>query len=120
MDRRTRRIFALVLVLVIAITGGAALILGGGGRGSPDAPPDLPTATGVIVAVDSAGLSAVHSFTLRQSDGTSRRFELAKLENGVQFPPGHLNEHLATARPIKVWYRDEAGILYAIRLEDAP
>lgn len=120
MDPATRRIFVLILVLVVAITGGAALILGGGGRGGPDSPPDLPTATGVIVAVDSAGLSDVRSFTLRQADGTSHRFELAKLENGVQFPPGHLNEHLTTARAIKVWYRAEAGTLFAIRLEDAP
>ena len=130
MDRTTRNLFAIILVAVIALTGGAALVLSGtsgigpagsgtGGLG-PSGEPNLPTATGVITAVDSAGLGNVRSFTIREVDGTMRAFALSKLENGVQFPPGHLSEHLANARPVKVWYRNEAGTLFAIWLEDAP
>ena len=47
-------------------------------------------------------------------------FQLDQLENGTEFPPGHLVEHQATAEPVQVWYRDEAGTLHAIRIEDAP
>ena len=120
MDRSTRKLFAASFAVVFVITAAAVLIFGGVGRGSPDATPDLPSAIGVIVAVDSAGLSSVKSFTLRQADGSTLIFDLAKQENAVQFPAGHLQQHLATARLTQVWYRDEGGALYAIRLADAP
>ena len=117
MDRATRNAFAFVLVIVIALTGGAALVLSGNTR---DQRPNLPSVTGVIVAVDSAGLSNVRSFTLRQAGGASSVFALSELQDGIRFPPGHLNEHLATARPVQVWYRDAGGTLFAVWLEDAP
>lgn len=119
MDRRTRNLFALALVLVIAVTGGAALILGGSGTSGPESPSDA-LVTGVVVAVDARSLTDVRSFDLRGPDGRILTFGLAKLENGVAFPPGHLAEHQATAQPIHVWYRGAAGSLMAIRLEDAP
>ena len=40
------------------------------------------------------------------------------LENGDQFPPGHLAEHLAGATPVRVFFRDENGTPTAYRLED--
>ena len=74
---------------------------------------------GVIVGVQSEGLDDVRSFDLRTADGRVRSFGLASLENGAEFPPGHLVEHSVTAEPVRVWYRTEAGIDQAIRLEDA-
>ena len=44
---------------------------------------------------------------------------LGDLENGTEFPPGHLVEHQATAQPVRVWYRTENGARVAVRLEDA-
>ena len=120
MDRGTRKLFLLSFIVVFAITGAAVLIFGGVGRAGPSTRPDLPTAIGVIVAVDSAGLSNVNTFTLRQADGTNLKFDLTKQENAVQFPPGHLQQHLATARLTQVWYRAEGGVLFAIQLADAP
>ena len=120
MDRSTRKLFLLSFIVVFAITGAAALIFGGVGRAEPTPTPDLPSAVGVIVAVDSAGLSNVSTFTLRQADGSTLKFDLTKQENAIQFPPGHLQQHLATARLTQVWYRAEAGVLFAIRLADAP
>jgi hypothetical protein len=120
MDRATRKLFLLSFIVVFAITGAAVLIFGGVGRAGPSTRPDLPTAIGVIVAVDSAGLSNVNTFTLRQADGTNLKFDLTKQENAVQFPPGHLQQHLATARLTQVWYRAEGGVLFAIQLADAP
>jgi hypothetical protein len=128
MDPRTRNLFAAALILIVALTGGAAVLLGGSAGAAPagaaapgasDAPPGTTEVVGVIVAVDSAGLGTVNGFTLRESGGALTTFGLAALENGTEFPPGHLAEHQATAQPVRVWYRDEAGTHLAIRILDA-
>ncbi len=44
---------------------------------------------------------------------------IGTLENGDEFPPGHLAEHLAAAAPILVYFRVQDGKLVVYRLEDA-
>ena len=78
------------------------------------------TETGLVVAVDSSGLTDVRGFSIRTGDGRTVAFRIGVLENGAQFPPGHLLEHAATGVRIVVTYRRENGELVAIRLEDAP
>ena len=117
MDRGTRRLFVVALVVLVAVVGLATIILGAPPAGGQ--PSGTTAVEGVIVGVDSQSLSDVRSFDLRTADGTVRTFGLAALENGTEFPPGHLVEHSATAQPVRVWYRTEAGIDLAIRLEDA-
>jgi hypothetical protein len=78
------------------------------------------TETGVVIDIDSRGLSDVRGFTLRTTDGRTVQFRLGVLENGAAFPPGHLNEHRATATPVVVRYRIENGERVAFRIEDAP
>lgn len=119
MDRRTRVAFALLLVVVVSITGGAALILGDD-LNQPHQPVGPDSATGVIVAIDSAGLADVRGFTLRRSGGELIEFTLDELENGTAFPPGHLAEHQATAEPVRVWYRVDGDVLHATWIDDAP
>ncbi len=119
MDRRTRNLFALVFGAVIVVTAATALLLGGS-KTDPGPPADALTATGVIVGVDSAGLDKVNGFTLRTTDQGSLAFRIGVLENGAQFPPGHLVEHQASAQPVRVWYQTDGGANVAIRLEDAP
>jgi len=119
-DPRTRNLFAIALVIVIALTGGAALLLGGGAPPPVPSPPaDAPTIDGVVIAVDAASLTDVRSFTLRTQDGRQMTFGLAELQNGTQFAPGHLAEHQATASPVRVWYRD-ASPPQALYLMDVP
>jgi len=118
-DRRTRNLFALALVAVIALTGAAAFLLGRTGLLDPEAPPGATAVVGVIVGVDAQGLDRVSGFTLRTTDQGTLAFVVGDLENGTEFPPGHLVEHQATAQPVRVWYRTEAGERVAIRLEDA-
>lgn len=120
MDRRTGNIFVLLFAAVVAITGGAAILLSETTTPNPDAPPATTSVTGVIVAVDSQGLGDVRAFTLRTAGGELIDFELRALESGTEFPPGHLAEHQATADPVRVWYRDEGGVHLAVRIEDAP
>ncbi len=120
MDPRTRNLFLAALVIVIAVAGGAALLLGGSTPDDPDAPSGTVAAVGVVVAIDTGGLADVRGFTLRTGDGSLVEFDLSRLENGPEFPPGHLAEHQATAQPVWVWYRDEAGTRYAIVVRDAP
>jgi hypothetical protein len=119
-DRRTRNLLALLFATIVAVTAGAALLLSETTTPNSDAPPGTTAVTGVIVAVDSLGLGDVRGFTLRREGGELIDFDLRALESGTEFPPGHLAEHQATAEPVRVWYRDEAGVRLAIRLEDAP
>jgi len=123
MDPRTRNAFVLAILFVVGVTATAASILGSQAQRGPglssDSPTDAQQVVGVIVAVDSAGLTNVRGFTLRANGDTDMPFVLDQLENGAEFPPGHLVEHQAAASPIRVWYRTEGGVNHAIRLEDA-
>jgi len=118
-DARTRNLFVVALVALIALVGGAALLLGDGGGQAPSAPPGIGSIEGVVVGVRAEGLDDVRGFTLRTADGTTVDFTLGALENAVQFPPGHLVEHQSTAQAVRVWFRTEGGAKVAIRLEDA-
>jgi hypothetical protein len=78
------------------------------------------TETGLVIAVDSSGLTDVRGFTIRTDDGRTVVFRIGALENGAHFAPGHLLEHRATGVKIVVTYRQVNGELVAIRLDDAP
>jgi len=117
-DRRTRNVFAVILVAILLVTGGAALVLGGPGSGDP---PGTTIVEGVVVEVTATSLTDVCCFKLRTADGQVLEFGLAGLENGAQFPPSHLTEHQATAQRVRVWYRAAVeAMLRAVRIEDAP
>jgi hypothetical protein len=121
MDRGTRRLFTLVLIALIAATGGAAFLLSGSGSDLTGGPsPTARAVDGVVVGVHSAGLDRVRGFSLRTADGATLEFAIGTLENGAAFPPGHLVEHQATAQRIRVSYLDRDDGLVAVRLEDAP
>jgi hypothetical protein len=117
-DAGTRRLFLVVLVVLVAVAGGAALLLGGAGTADPP-PSGTSQATGVIVAVDSAGLDDVRGLTLRTDRGDLLEFSLERLQNGDEFPPGHLVEHQATAEPVRIRYVEREGIRLALRIDDA-
>lgn len=119
MDRRTRNVFALVMIAVISVAAVTVYVLSGPTSGS-GGPPGSETIVGVIVRVESEGLDRVTGFDLRTIDQGTMGFRIGVLENGAQFPPGHLVEHQASAVPIKVWYVTEGGDRVAVRLEDAP
>lgn len=113
------------VLLGLAIAASAAACAPGSGSASPASSASATTTLtspvdGVLVAIDAAGLSQVKGFTLRLNDGREIVFKIGVLENGAQFPPGHLAEHMATSTPIRVSFRDEAGEHVAYRLEDAP
>ncbi len=73
----------------------------------------------MLVAIDAEGLTDVKGFTLRTGDGRELAFEIGTLENGVDFPPGHLAEHLASSSPVRVFFRADGDRLVVYRLEDA-
>ena len=111
MIRRRLIVGAGVVIAVIAVGAFLVSILG---------QPPRQTETGVVIAVDSTSLTNVKGFTIRTADGRTVAFTLGPLENASQFAPGHLNEHVATAVPVLVTYRDENGQRVVVRLEDAP
>jgi hypothetical protein len=80
--------------------------------------PQSPVA-GVVVSIDSQGLDKVRGFTLRTRSGVELKFVIGQLDNGADFPPGHLAEHQATLQPILVWFKAQDGKLVVYHLEDA-
>lgn len=124
--RRGSGVILASLLVLVAACGGA-----GDGTPSPvvSAPP-VPTSTvspvtvtspvvGQLVKLDSAGLAKVTGFRLRTDDGRELEFRIGILENGAEFPPGHLAEHMALGAPVRVFFRDEGGERVVYRLEDA-
>ncbi|HEX5825705.1 MAG TPA: hypothetical protein VFY18_14700 [Candidatus Limnocylindrales bacterium] len=109
----TRRLVVAVVVaiavLLVAVV--AAMVVGGPGR---------RVETGIVVLVQSTGLSSVQGFSIRTADGRTVDFRVGTLENGSAFPPGHLAEHRVSLVPIRVTYVDRDGGHVAVRLEDAP
>jgi hypothetical protein len=116
-DRTTFRLFIGVLAVVVVAVAAAATIFGGTAR-DPEAPQG-DQAVGIVTSIDSEGLTAVRGFTLLRRDGGEQEFRIGTLENGEEFPPGHLAEHQALATPVRVWYRTEGDERVAFRLEDA-
>jgi hypothetical protein len=88
--------------------------------GTPAAEALTSPVDGVLTHIDAAGLSEVTGFTLRLATGREVTFKIGILENGDQFPPGHLAEHLATSTPVRVYFRPDGPDLVVYRLEDAP
>ena len=119
MEPRFRNYLVLVVVLVIGLATASAVYVSGAGRRDPNQPPNSDRIVGVVVGVDSKGLTNVIGFTLRTTADTNMVFLVDTLENGVDFPPGHLVEHQASSSPIQVWYRTENGINHALWLVDA-
>lgn len=74
--------------------------------------------TGVVVAVDAAGLTDVRGFSLRTGDGRTIDFRIGRLENAAEFPPAHLSVHLADAYSVRVTYEMDGAQRVAVRLED--
>ena len=125
----------LAVALAVASCGGGATTDGPRSTPGPDATSSLIAAetatpgasepaldspvTGVLTHLDTAGLAAVSGFTLRLDDGRSVAFKIGVLENGDQFPPGHLGEHLASADPVRVFFRLVGSDLVVYRIEDA-
>ncbi len=58
-------------------------------------------------------------FTLRSDAGDILVFDLREMRDTATFPLGHLAEHQATAEPVLVSFRDEAGVLVATAVDDA-
>jgi hypothetical protein len=88
--------------------------------GSPASVSPTSPIDGVVLSIDSGGLTDVHGFTLRTASGQILTFKLGTLENPTQFPPGHLAEHQANALPVRVSFVAGDGTLLVYRLEDAP
>ena len=73
--------------------------------------------SGVVVEVESSGLTEVESFMLRSED---RTYEfLVTDETDLAFPPAHLNEHRVSGEPVAVVFEQKDDGLYALSVDDA-
>jgi hypothetical protein len=100
--------------------GTGSIVTPASGEPVASASPPASPVDGVLTGIKAQGLTQVTGFSLRLDDGQVLAFQIGVLENGDQFPPGHLAEHLATSSPIRVWFRVDAASLVVYRLEDAP
>ena len=130
-DSGTLWLAGLVTILGVAACSGAPIVAptsGSAATPSPANPPATVSSTqgpaspvaGVITAVDSAGLNAVHGFTLRTNGEKVLHFKLGVLDDPTAFPPGHLAEHQLTGNPVLVFFKPEGTELVVYHLEDAP
>ncbi len=131
MIRRRLRVAACVAVMAMAAvacsttpTPTAGLIetasMAAPASGTPAAAALTSPVDGVLTHIDATGLSDVTGFTVRLATGREVTFRIGVLENGDQFPPGHLAEHLATSAPVRVYFRADGSDLVVYRIEDAP
>jgi hypothetical protein len=107
----------LTLAVIVGVVAVVAT-LAGGTTVDPEAPQGEQV-VGVVTDIQSEGLTDVRAFALRSEDGRDLDFRIGVLENGAEFPPGHLGEHQTLRTLIRVWYRTEGTELVAFRLEDA-
>jgi hypothetical protein len=117
----TRAWAGATLVIALAL---ASALTGCGTAATPTGPAAatslaLSPVTGVLLGVTAEGLARVKGFRLRTGDGQEIDFEIGTLENGAEFPPGHLAEHLASSSPVRVFFRAEGDRLVVHRIEDA-
>ena len=107
-----RRLVLLVAaaVVAVALAVGASVLVGG---------PRREVETGIVVAVQATGLTAVQAFTIRTTDGREVTFRIEALESAATFSPGHLAQHSVTLVPVRVTYVARDGALVAVRIEDA-
>ena len=75
---------------------------------------------GIITNVESASLTQVETFTVRDNDNSIIVFRIAPdatqdIEDG--FLPSHLREHALAVEQVKVFYRLEDGEYFALRIE---
>ena len=106
-------------MLVIVVTGGAALLLGEPGQPRWSARPDVGR-SGSSIDVDGQASSDVRWLHAPDVDGADRRRSTsATWRTATTFPPGHLVEHQATGQPVRVWFATEGAERLAIALEDA-
>ena len=74
----------------------------------------------MILDVDGSSLTQVDSFTLLDDDGEVLTFQIApdaSKDVAEGFFPGHMRGHALAAEKVTIYFREEDGVLLALRLE---
>ena len=98
------------LAVLLAALAFVAFACGGGDRSE----------SGVILDVAGSSLTQVESFTLLADDGEVLTFEIApdaSKDVAEGFFPGHMRGHALAAENVTIYFREEDGVLLALRLE---
>ena len=73
---------------------------------------------GVLIDVQSSGVTRVDAVTLRADDGTDRRFVVGQTRSAHPLSSGHLRQHMTNGDRIVVRFRSEGGELVATEISD--
>lgn len=76
---------------------------------------DDPRVRGAITEVIARDIGHADSISLRSEDGRLLRF---RVDDSIDWTPGHMREHMTFGQPITVTYRREGDTLLAVRLDD--
>ena len=76
---------------------------------------DEPRVRGTITEVVARDIGHAASISLRSEDGRQLRF---RIDDSIDWTPGHLREHMTFGQPITVYYRRAGDTLLAIRVDD--
>jgi len=125
--RRAAAVAGVGIALVLAACGSAApaptlgpVETGSLGAPSSDGAVGLASpVVGVPVDIEAEGFTKVTAFTIRTDTGEQLRLLMGTLENGADFPPNHLAEHLAGSTRVRAFFRGEGVDRVVYRLEDA-
>jgi len=122
--RRSLRLAVIALALAACGSAAPTPTLGPVETGSLGAPSSdggavVSPVVGVPVDIEAEGFTKVTAFTIRTDTGEQLRLLMGALENGVEFPPNHLAEHLAGSTRVRAFFRGEGVDRVVYRLEDA-
>ncbi len=98
------------LAVLLAALALIAFACGGGDR----------SASGTILDVAGSSLTQVDSFTFLDDEGEVLTFKIApdaSKDPAEGFFPGHMRGHALAAEKTTVYFREEDGVLLALRLE---
>ena len=98
------------LAVPLAALAFVAFACGGGDRSE----------SGVILDVTGSSLTQVESFTLLADDGEVLTFQIApdaSKDVAEGFFPGHMRGHALAAEKVTIYFREEDGVLLALRME---
>ena len=100
--------------LLVALLVVVAIVVVAGGGGSGSSTPSSGSVRGILISVTDTEL------VLQPDDGTGAQTYKIRATDRQKLDLFHLQQHSAQQLPSILFYEEEGGARYAIRVDDAP